>query len=313
MKIAMIGSGAAGSVFAAYLKKGGADMYLVDRYKMHMDKIASEGLLFKELGQEYLLHGFHTAASAEEIGVMDAVILMVKCNQTDDIMPSVLPCIGPDTIVISLQNGLCNQEVLSKYVEEERIILGFGKIGTELPEPGVCVGKPEPGVSMYFGAVKNNPKVQAMGVALEELFQAGGCNAAFVDDIQLYIWRKAISNCGYNTVCAVLGLPVGAVLRSQQGNELVMGVWKECCDVAKALGIGDLWHEMEEERERLLEGFSDYYPSMAQDIIRHRQTEIMHMNGAIVSFGERLGIPTPLNHLLKCIILTIQENFDLKK
>ena len=160
MKIAMIGSGAAGSVFAAYLKKGGADMYLVDRYKMHMDKIASEGLLFKELGQEYLLHGFHTAASAEEIGVMDAVILMVKCTQTDDIMPSVLPCIGPDTIVISLQNGLCNQEVLSKYVEEERIILGFGKIGTELPEPGVCVGKPEPGVSMYFGAVKNNPKVR---------------------------------------------------------------------------------------------------------------------------------------------------------
>ena len=288
-------------------------MYLVDRYQTHMDKIASDGLLFKEFGKEYLLQGFHTAAAAEEIGVMDVVILMVKCTQTDEIMPSVMSCIGPDTIVVSLQNGLCNREVLSKYVEEDRILLGFGKIGTELPEPGVCVGKPEPGVSMYFGAAHKNTKTDAVGKQLEQLFQAGGCNAAFVDDIELYIWRKAISNCGYNTVCAVLGLPVGAVLRSEEGNALVMGVWKECCDVAKAMGIGDLWGEMEEERERLLEGFADYYPSMAQDVIRRRQTEIMHMNGAIVRYGEKMGIPTPINHLLKCMIVTIQENYNQKK
>jgi len=88
---------------------------------------------------------------------MDAVILMAKCTQTDDVMPTVSPCIGPDTVVVSLQNGLCNKELLSKYVSEDRLILGFGKIGTEHREPGVCVGKPEPGISMYFGSAAESP------------------------------------------------------------------------------------------------------------------------------------------------------------
>jgi len=313
MKIAMIGSGAAGSVFAAYLKKGGADMYLVDKYKAHMDKIAQDGLTFIEFGREYKLEGFHTAASAESIGIMDAVILMAKCTQTDDVMPTVSPCIGPDTVVVSLQNGLCNKELLSKYVSEDRLILGFGKIGTELREPGVCVGKPEPGISMYFGSAAESPATAAAGHALEQLFRAGGCNASYEENIMPFIWKKGISNCGYNTVGAVLGLTVGAVLRSPAGRAVVDQVWRECCQVAEALGMGDMWGEMDEERERLLEGFADYYPSMAQDVIRRRQTEIEHMNGAVVRYGRELGIPTPANAMLTDMILTIQSNYELKK
>ena len=94
MKIAMIGSGAAGSVFASYLKLGGAELWLVDRYKAHMDKIAADGMTFVSPDGEKLLTGFHTAPSAENIGIMDVVILMVKATQTDDIMPSLKNCIG---------------------------------------------------------------------------------------------------------------------------------------------------------------------------------------------------------------------------
>ena len=65
--------------------------------------------------------------------------------------------------------------------------------------------------------------------------------------------------------------------------------------------------------ERLLQGFSDYYPSMSQDIIRHRQTEIAHMNGAIARFGRELGIPTPVNQLITGMILTIQSNYTYRK
>lgn len=92
MKITMIGSGAAGSVFAAYLKKGGASLYLVDRYKAHMDKIAADGLVFSSPEGEEVLTGFVTASSAESIGVMDVVILMVKATQTESIMPTLTSC-----------------------------------------------------------------------------------------------------------------------------------------------------------------------------------------------------------------------------
>ena len=91
MKIAMIGSGAAGSVFAAYLRKGGAELWLVDKYKAHMDKIAADGLVFRTPEGEEVLTGFHTSATAHDIGTMDMVILMVKATQTADVMADTMP------------------------------------------------------------------------------------------------------------------------------------------------------------------------------------------------------------------------------
>ena len=184
MKIAMIGSGAAGSVFAAYLRKGGAELWLVDKYKAHMDKIAADGLVFRTPEGEEVLTGFHTSATAHDIGTMDMVILMVKATQTEDVMADTMPCIGPETAVVSLQNGLGNDEVLAQFVDADRILYGSGLIGTELAGPGVCVSKPEKGIQMHFGAVRNNPKADAAGKALEACFRAGGCNASFDEDVR---------------------------------------------------------------------------------------------------------------------------------
>lgn len=313
LKIAMVGSGAAGSVFAAYLRRGGAELYLVDPYEAHMKRIREHGLVLREGEAETLLTGFQTGPSVKDIGIMDVVILMVKCTQTKSVMPDVMGCIGAHTVVVSLQNGLDNHEILGEFVPDDRLILGFGKIGTELPAPGVCVARPEPGTAMYFGAVKQSEATDAVGRALERYFLDGGCEAEFVEDIRPYIWRKGISNCGYNTVCAVLGLPVGAVLRNDQGRGLIRQVWDECCAVAKALGIGDFYGEMDTEEQKLLEGFGEYYPSMAQDVIKHRQTEIMHMNGVISRYGREFGISTNANDVLTAQICTIQSNYPVKK
>ena len=144
MKIAMIGSGAAGSVFAAYLRKGGAELWLVDKYKAHMDKIAADGLVFRTPEGEEVLTGFHTSATAHDIGTMDMVILMVKATQTEDVMADTMPCIGPETAVVSLQNGLGNDEVLAQFVDADRILYGSGLIGTELAGPCAITRRPTP-------------------------------------------------------------------------------------------------------------------------------------------------------------------------
>ena len=311
MKIAMIGSGAAGSVFAAYLKKGGGELYLVDRYQAHMDKIARDGLVFVSPAGEEVFTGFHTAPTAEQIGVMDIVILMVKATQTDTVMPTVMPCIGPETVVVSLQNGLGNDDILAKYLPEERIICGFGTIGTELPEPGKCVSKPESGVIMHFGASKKSPQNDRIGTYLQETFILGGCEARYEENIKPFIWKKAISNSGYNTLSAITRIKVGPEIADPFGRDLILQVWKEGCEVAKADGAGDLWPELQAELPRLAEGFATYYPSMAQDVLIHqRQTEISVLNGAIVKYGEKYGIPTPVNSVLTAIISCIQNNYD---
>lgn len=311
MKIAMIGSGAAGSVFAGYLKLGGAELWLVDRYKAHMDKVEAEGLVFRTPEGERLLTGFHTAATAESIGVMDVVILMVKATQTDAVMPSVMPSVGEDTVVVSLQNGLGNEDVLSAYLPRSRVLYGFGTIGTELPAPGVCVSKPESGVIMRFGAAERSIAADRVGEYLERAFTDGGCLARYEEDIRPFVWKKAISNSGYNTLSAVSRMKVGPLLDSEPGRQMLLQVWREGCDVAIAAGVRDLWPELMEELPRLHCGFATYYPSMAQDVlIHHRQTEIALLNGKLVEYGERLGVPTPANLFLTRLVSCMQANYD---
>lgn len=311
MKIAMIGSGAAGSVFAAYLRRGGAELYLVDRYKAHMDKIASDGLVFRCKGEECCLTGFHTADCAACLPVMDIVILMVKATQTDDVMPDVMHCVGPDTVLVSLQNGIGNDEILAKYVPAGRIMYGAGVIGTELKGPGVCVSKPEDGIQMFFGAVEKSPQTDRAGKYLQETFEAGGCHASFEDDVRILLWKKAVTNSGYNAVCAVTRMRLHFVMDNDWGMKLLMNVWKEGCAVAKALGVGDIWPLIEGDIENLRENLGDYYPSMAQDaVIHHRRTEIDVLNGAIARYGARLGIPTPYNSVLADIVSCVQDNYN---
>ncbi len=313
MKIAMIGSGAAGSVFASYLKRGGADLYLVDRYKAHMDKIAEDGMTFITPEGQSTITGFHTAASAEELPTMDIVILMVKATQTDDVMHSVMSCVGPETVLVSLQNGLGNDETLMKYVPAGRIMYGAGVIGTELPAPGVCVSKPEAGIQMFFGAVEKSPCTDAAGAYLESCFTAGGCTASFEADVRTLLWKKAVTNSGYNAACTVLRLRVREVMDNEFGFRLMTQIWKEGCAVAKAAGVGDIWPLIEADIENLRENLGDYYPSMAQDaLIHHRQTEISVLNGALARYGERYGVPTPVNAVLTEVISAIQQSYDIQ-
>ena len=231
MKLAMIGSGAAGSVFAAYLKKGGADMYLVDKYRAHMEKTEASGLKFISPEGEELIKGFHTAQSPESIGKMDIVILMVKATQTKALMSSVMSAVGDETVLVSLQNGLGNEDILAEFLPKSRIICGFGTIGTELPEPGVCVSKPESGVIMNFGPAEKSELNDAAGRYLQQTFIKGGCEARYVENIKPLIWKKAISNSGYNSLSALSGLNVGKLLESEKGQSLIRKVWEEGCAV----------------------------------------------------------------------------------
>ena len=182
MKIAILGSGAAGSVFAGYLRKGGADdITLVDLYKAHMDKVAKDGLILRNPDGEFHLTGFKTAYTAENIGIMDIVILMVKATQTDSAMAAAAPCIGPETVVATLQNGLGNDENVKKFVPADRIIFGCGNMGTELPEPGKCVSKPFPGNNMFFGPAEKCGRTDAVGKYIEECFTKGGLSPRYYE------------------------------------------------------------------------------------------------------------------------------------
>ena len=244
MKFAMYGSGAAGSVFASYLRKGGADIILIDRYEAHMKKVAEEGMHFTIHQEEdggykdydYQLKGFRTyttaadAAAAE--GKVDVIIYMTKATQLEQAIQDSMPVVGDTTVAVSLINGLGNDDNLFKVFPKERCIIGSGVLGTALPEPAHCVSTPAGGVQMNFGGAVRSELTDAACAEMLKCYRAGGCDAYWRDgepgtdnNIYKFIWKKVCVNATVNTVCAVLRLKIGEVEADPFG---------QCCSTASS-------------------------------------------------------------------------------
>lgn len=312
MRIAILGSGAAGSVFAAYLKKGGADdITLVDLYKEHLDEIGKNGLTMCCPEGEFNFRGYKTAESAADIGIMDIIILMVKCTQTVSVLESARGCIGAETVIVTLQNGLGNEENCMKFVGEDRIIYGSGNIATGLPRPGYCVAQVHEGLNIQMGPVKKSMYTDKVGHYLEECFLKGGLKPKYFDDVRPYIWKKVTSNSGNNTVCAVLGLNIRDVETDPAAHELVHGIFREAVEVSEAMGIPGVREFIQKDQPAVVAQIGDYYPSMAQDVLmHHRQTEVDYLTGAISRYGKKYGVPTPTCDVLTLVIKAKQANYE---
>lgn len=310
MKIAMIGSGATGSVFASYLRLGGADVWLVDPYKAHLDAAVERGMLFHRPDGDTLVTGFSAAPTADTIGTMDVVIILVKTTMTELAVKGALPAIGENTVVMSLQNGLGNVEKIAQFVPSERIMVRLreyrhgASCSRRVHRENYC------GVQLHFGAVKRTALTEAVGTELLALFTKGGCNANFDEDIRFFVWRKAVANISANALMGLLRLNAGYMFDNEHAYSLFLGILRECAAVADALGIdGGRIYELCKKPE--LGSMRDYYSSTAQDmLIYKRQTEIDSFNGAISAYGKKLGIDTPYNDFVTDMVKAIQENYE---
>ncbi len=318
MKIAILGSGAAGSVFAAYLKKGGADVYLVDLNKEHMDKIARDGLHFVEdfFGdiREETITGFHTAYSARELDTMDAIILMVKTTANDAVLNDAQSCIGPETVVISLQNGLGNELKIREYVPEDRILYGNGDIGTELLGPGACRSHPlNHNEIMFFGPVHMNALTERVGKEIREIFEAGGCKCQFTKQIGSVVWKKAMRNIGHNCLYGLIRLSGYYQVKDEYALAIIKAIWREGCTVANARGVDGeaLWEFLMNTLKYDYTSSKDVICSTGMDmLVYHKKTEIDNLNGAIVQYGKELSIPTPVNEVITWMVKAVENNYD---
>ena len=243
---------------------------------------------------------------------MDIVIFMTKANQLENAIVSAKPCIGPNTVLVSLINGLGNDDKLLKYYPASRCMVGSGVIGTALDGPGGCISTPSEGVIMNFGALENNELTQAAGKYMEDCFNKGGCEAVFREDVLPFIWKKVTVNCTVNTVCAVTRLKIGFVENNPYGKKLFHNVIRECCAVANAKGVKmDADEFIRVDHQHIIDNISDYYPSMAQDMLYKKLlTEVDTLTGAISDYGKQFNIPTPTCDVLSDIVRCIQDNYD---
>ena len=234
MKIMMVGVGALGSYFGGALAARGHDVTMLIRNRAHRDAIRESGLLLRlDDGEMRSSPRVVDSQNAGEAGIADLVIVFTKTGATRAALSAAAPVIGPDTRLVSLQNGLGNADRLAEFVPMSHVIYGTTMAPADIVAPGIVESH---GTHLsQFRAAGDDPVTADMAAQLADRLSAAGIAARINPDVDRVIWAKVSFNCAMNSLCALLGLTPGPVLDSDELRAVAVATAMESCDVAAAV------------------------------------------------------------------------------
>jgi 2-dehydropantoate 2-reductase len=305
MKITIIGAGAMGCLFGGLLQEAGqAAVHLVDLRTEQVQQIKAHGLVLVHEGQERRI-SLQISLTTEDIGPADLVLLFVKHGQTRTAARSAAQVLAGDGLVLTLQNGMGNAELVAKEVGAERVLcgttaqgampLGLGRIQHSGTGP-TFLGPWQPG--------RHPGRLQE----LAELFSAAQLPTQAVDNIEPVLWHKLLINVGINAITALTGLRNGQLLDLKLTRDLVAAAVTEAASLAQALAV-PVAEDIVDQVLAVAQATASNRSSMGQDIDARRSTEIEAINGYIVQRAEHLGLAVPVNRTLSTLIQTMQAQF----
>ncbi len=305
MKIAIIGSGAMGSLYGGILAENGHEVYFIDVFKEHVDAINSKGLCIVKDGEERYIKNVKAVVESSSIGIVDLAIVFVKSTITDIAVEGNKSILGKDTIVLTLQNGLGNIEKINKAVDISQIIVGTSANGASFMEPGKIKHSGHGGTVLGEISGEKTERIKEIHriMDLEELG-----NAKISENVMSLIWEKLIVNCGINPLTALTNLRNGELLENKESEEILENIVDEAIIVAQKSNI-KLSFDNANYCKEVCRATSENTSSMLSDVLNNRKTEIMNINGAIVRIGEELGIDTPYNKTFTNLILLKEKAY----
>ena len=298
-KIALIGMGAVGTVYGNLL---------YSKYGSNFTVISDESRRVKLKKNGFTLNGrtFHPniSSNSDNNTEYDLIIFAVKNYQLAGAIEDVRSFVGEKTILITFLNGVTARDRIQEAYPNNKVLYGLSmKIDAARTDKGVVNTVDG---EIHFGEADNtviSEEVQAVKDCFDE---AGIQNIVFPDMIRMY-WKKFMLNVGFNQITAVTRAPYGKVTNIETSLILYKEAMYEVLTIAKALNI-DLREEDIDEFVDLMNHFSPFgKTSMLQDVEAKSKTEVDYFGGTVVELGKKLNIPTPVNHVLYCIIKSIEE------
>jgi 2-dehydropantoate 2-reductase len=303
VKVCIVGCGAIGSLFAAHLARlDDAEVHAYDVARDHTRAINERGLRIS--GAADFTARLHATSDASEIPVCDFGIVATKSTHTRSAIEQTKHIFGPSSAVCSVQNGVGNEEILAQHVKY--VIRGTTFPAGHVIEPGhvgfdingdTWIGPFEPTNTPYEFVEKLSALINRSGMRVIPLKDARGAQ-----------WTKLIFNASTNPTGALTLLHHGAATRFPPTGALFNALIVEGEAVAKALGI-QLHGDPRALVEKGANAPGKHKASMLQDILAKRQTEVDFMNGAIVDWGEKTGVPTPLNRAMWQLIKGLEHSW----
>jgi 2-dehydropantoate 2-reductase len=293
MKVLILGAGAMGCLYGAAFHRGGAAVTLVDVDRDHLAAINEHGLeLETRAGIEHLPI---PALLPEQVGdVADLIVVFTKTFQTDAALEGISAAIGPETWLLSLQNGLGNDERLARHAAREWVMVGVSTLPADLVGPGKVRSHGEGGTKLYPAFAPDAGPVHSVCKALE----SGGLSATPDPQIHAAIWAKAIFNAAMNPLCALTLRTPGFLAAHQESRALIHAVVEEGTATAKANGIPIDSAPIHALTEISMTDHANHEASMLQDVKACRRTEVDAINGAIVQAAKASGVAVPVTETL---------------
>jgi 2-dehydropantoate 2-reductase len=313
MNIAILGAGAMGSLFGGLLAEAGASVTLLDVNQQHLDAIRRDGLRLEtddpatgpRVRRITQLAACRPEAATQ---IPDLLMIFTKTHQIRAALTSARHLLGPDTWVLTLQNGLGNVEAISDFVPRDRILVGVTTLPADFLSPGVVSS--HGGGQIRMAAADPTAQVICDGCMLStvvDLFTRAGLRCSADPNVWAAIWEKVAFNAAFNALCAVTGCTVEQIELVPSGPTTALAVVAEVIAVAHAAGIpADLGHT----QAMVLDSFkkhAGHQPSMLQDILAHRRTEIDSINGAVIRAAALHSIPVPNTAMLYTLVRLIES------
>ncbi|WP_321816572.1 MULTISPECIES: ketopantoate reductase family protein [unclassified Paraburkholderia] len=304
MKIAVLGAGALGCAIGSTLTQGGHETWLVDRFAAHVEAMQRDGLLVdSDTGSNRVK--VRAAMNAAEVGPVDLVVVLVKSFHTDSAMRGALDLIGDKTVVLSLQNGLGHEDVLSEIVGRDRVLAGKTYVGGVLRGPG-HIQAGVTGKHTFIGELDGQLTSRAQAIA--EAFNASGLATTVSNNIMGTMWDKLLINVATGALTGITSLTYGPLYEEPLLKAASFTAIEEAINVAKAAGVKLSITDPEAAWTLAAEGLGPAFKtSMLQSLEKGSVTEIDYINGSVVRWGARVGVPTPVNSTLVACIKGIER------
>ena len=304
MRIGIIGAGALGSVIGGMLAEAGNDVLLVNRNRSHVDAINRDGLTLRTDGKDRAV-AVRAAIPAEVGEPADLVIVLVKSFHTAEAVREAIGLVGPNTTVLSLQNGLGHEDILMGLVGRDRVIAGKTYVGGVMFGPGQVIAGVA-GKETIIGELDGRitPRIERIAAT----FEAAGMTLVVSRNIMGAIWDKLLVNIATGALSGITRLPYGGLYAVPELEVAATAAVAEAIAVAKASGIELETVHPHEAWVKAASGLPpEFKASMLQSLEKGSVTEVDFINGAVVRAGVKAGVPTPVNATLVACVKGIER------
>jgi 2-dehydropantoate 2-reductase len=309
MKIGVVGPGAMGCLLAGKIAQTGNEVLLLDHRPERVGLINRQGLIIE--GSQGTIQA-KVPATLNPLGLLQTELILV-CVKAYDTRPvaQTLQGLGPGPLVLTLQNGVGNVEILGEYLPKEKILAGITSHGATYLGPGRVrhAGQGDTFIGYGFPGDDHppwqNPKLNQVKALLNE----AGFITQLVPKIENLIWSKLLINIGINALTALTRLPNGKLIAFPGTKKILEEAVREGIQVGTKKGIEFIFPDPLAQVIKVCQLTSANISSMLQDVLKKKKTEIDFINGVIVHNGQKYGLSVPANALLTHLVKTIEESY----